>query len=209
MSRFKEIIPRSVRIANRVHSRIPRAWHLLNADKKVVGRVADAAAHLLQGKHKPVFHRSRDVGDFVVIVNAEFSEFKGKKWKKKVYRHHTGYPGGLKEIPASLMRDTKPERILERAIKGKLPKNAALRRKQMERLKVYAGDFHPHDRQLMQIPEDEKHEDHFDKFMHMEVTEVDWTKFEDYDKLIYKNNEPTPEHGIIQYDFDDVVEPKN
>eukprot|EP00954_Amorphochlora_amoebiformis_P003736 289809-Amorphochlora_amoeboformis.AAC.1 len=101
-SRMRQVLPRAVRRSNRTHQRIPRAWHLFNADGKVVGRVAAAAAHLLQGKHKPVFNRSKDCGDYVVIVNAEFVNFTGKKWKKKIYRHHTGYPGGLKEIAAKV-----------------------------------------------------------------------------------------------------------
>jgi len=172
-----------------------------------VGRIANAAAYILQGKHKPLYTRSRDVGDHVVIVNAENVEFKGKnKWKNKVYRHHTGYPGGLKEFPATLIRDTKPEKILERAIKGMLPKNK-LRRKQMARLKVYAGNLHPHDRQLMQIKEDDYHQD--DNSSHMNVTVIDtfWDNFPDSHELVYRNNEPTPENNKIhQHDYEDAEE---
>ncbi|GAB5357279.1 hypothetical protein AAMO2058_000360600 [Amorphochlora amoebiformis] len=204
-SRMRQVLPRAVRRSNRTHQRIPRAWHLFNADGKVVGRVAAAAAHLLQGKHKPVFNRSKDCGDYVVIVNAEFVNFTGKKWKKKIYRHHTGYPGGLKEIAAKVMRDRKPERILERAIKGMLSNNPMMRKKQMSRLRVFPTDLHKHENQIAQIPQSEHHVDNFLSPRKVETVEVYWEKFPDYDELLYKNNEPMPQHGWIQADLEEDV----
>lgn len=201
MSRVKSVIPRVVRKANRVHARIPRGWHLINADRKIVGRVAQMAATILQGKHKPVFHKSRDVGDHVVIVNAEHVDFSGKKWKQKLYRHHTGYPGGMKEIPAKTMRSTHPERILERAIKGMLPKTK-LRDKQLKRLKVHAGDLHTHDRQIEQIPMGEYHHDDMLSHMKVDVVETYWDKYPNPEGLVYEDEASPETNKIVQAEFE-------
>mmetsp|Transcript_11726 Transcript_11726/g.22576 ORF Transcript_11726/g.22576 Transcript_11726/m.22576 type:complete len:210 (-) Transcript_11726:249-878(-) len=209
MSRVKSIVSRVKRKANRVHAQIPRAWHLLNADKKVVGHVARVAATILQGKHKPMYNRARDVGDHVVIVNAENVELKGSKWKKKIYRHHTGYPGGLKEYPASLLRDTAPEKILIRAVRGMLPKSR-LRPKQLDRLRVYPGDLHPHERQIMQIPEDEMHADEDSAGIRIEILDTFWDKFPNKESLVYKDEPPPEDMRVYQTREDEEeVEPKN
>jgi large subunit ribosomal protein L13 len=120
-----------------------RKWHLIDADGKTVGRLATEAARLLMGKNKPTYTPYLDVGDHVVVVNAEKVVFTGNKLRDKVYRHHTGYPGGLKEITAEKQLQRHPERILESAIRGMLPKNK-LGRKMGKKLKVYVGAAHPH-----------------------------------------------------------------
>ena len=122
---------------------VERQWHLIDAEGQVLGRVATEAARLLQGKHKPVYTPHIDTGDHVIIVNAEKVVFTGNKWQDKVYYRHTGYPGGLKGITAQKQRDRHPERILESAIRGMLPKTK-LGNKMVKKLKVYAGADHPH-----------------------------------------------------------------
>ena len=123
-----------------------RKWHLINAEGRTVGRLASEAALLLMGKNKPAYTPFLDVGDHVVIVNAEKVVFTGRKLEQKIYRHHTGYPGGLKEKSAQKMLKERPERVLESAIKGMLPKNK-LGRAMAKKLKVYAGTDHPHSAQ--------------------------------------------------------------
>ncbi len=122
---------------------VPKAWHLMDAEGRVLGRLATEVAGLLRGKHKPAFSPHLDHGDFVIVVNAEKVVLTGRKWKQKVYYHHSGYPGGLKATTAEAMRRAHPERIVEHAVRGMLPKTRlgdALYRK----LKVYAGAAHPH-----------------------------------------------------------------
>ncbi len=199
MSIYKRIVPKAVRRANRVHSKIPRSWHLFNADQKIVGRVARAAAHFLQGKHKPHYNHSRDVGDHVVIVNAERVEFSGKKWKKKVYRHHTGYPGGLKEQPALWMREYHPDRILKRAIYGMLPKTR-LRKKMMNRLKVVVGPVHPHSMQIEQIPKEQQVVEEWEPDWKFDIIQTDWSKAPAADDFVYGEEEhPGYDNKIRQY----------
>jgi len=123
-----------------------RKWHIIDANGKTVGRLATEAARILMGKNKPTYTPYIDVGDHVVVINAEKVVFTGNKWKDKVYRHHTGWPGGLKEITAQKQLQQHPERILESAIRGMLPKNK-LGRKMGKKLKVYAGTDHPHQAQ--------------------------------------------------------------
>lgn len=123
-----------------------RKWFVIDANGKTVGRLATTAARLLMGKNKPAYTPFLDVGDHVVIINAEKVVFTGNKLKDKVYRHHTGWPGGLKEIAAEKLMQRHPERILEQAIRGMLPKNK-LGRKMGKKLKVYAGSDHPHQAQ--------------------------------------------------------------
>jgi large subunit ribosomal protein L13 len=120
-----------------------RRWFVIDADGKTVGRLATTAASLLMGKTKPSYTPYIDVGDHVVIINAEKVVFTGNKLKQKMYRHHTGWPGGLKEITAEKLMQRFPERILEQAIRGMLPKNK-LGRHMGKKLKVYAGSDHPH-----------------------------------------------------------------
>lgn len=119
----------------------PRAWHLIDAKDQVVGKVANVAAILLTGKHKPTADPRKDVGDFVVIVNAEAARFTGKKETTKKYFKHTGYPGGDSMTPAFKLRAKHPTAILEKAIRGKIPKNNQDRYRMM-RLKLFVGPEH-------------------------------------------------------------------
>lgn len=119
------------------------AWHIIDAESQVVGRLATKIADLLRGKSKPEFVLNMDCGDHVVVINADKVIFTGAKWDDKKYYHHTRFPGGLKEITARRALETKPEFILENAVKGMLPKNK-LQNEWMKRLHVYAGTEHPH-----------------------------------------------------------------
>lgn len=125
---------------------IKRAWHVIDANDAVLGRVATRAAMLLMGKHKTTYVPSLDTGDHVVIVNADKIVLTGQKENQKIYRRHTGYPGGLIETGARRMRETRPERMLELAIAGMLPKTK-LGKQMYRKLNVYAGDQHPHQAQ--------------------------------------------------------------
>eukprot|EP01113_Clastostelium_recurvatum_P044414 TRINITY_DN7498_c0_g1_i2.p1 TRINITY_DN7498_c0_g1~~TRINITY_DN7498_c0_g1_i2.p1 ORF type:complete len:308 (-),score=52.06 TRINITY_DN7498_c0_g1_i2:8-931(-) len=118
-------------------------WHLVDATGHSVGRLSSQIARLLMGKHKPIYDPSKDCGDYVVVVNAEKVNFTGKKWDQKLYRWHTGYPGGLKEMKAKDMVKRHPTSIIEHAVKGMVPKNN-LRNPRLDRLKVYTGPRHPH-----------------------------------------------------------------
>jgi len=124
-------------------SEIEREWHVIDASDKVLGRLATQAANLLMGKHKPIFCRNLDTGDFVVILNADKVRVTGNKAKQKLYYRHSGYPGGLKSISLEKMMQTNPARVIEHAIKGMLPHNR-LGAKMVKKLKVYTGDTHPH-----------------------------------------------------------------
>jgi large subunit ribosomal protein L13 len=125
---------------------IPRAWHVIDAENAVLGRVASRAAMLLMGKHKPIYVPSIDTGDHVVVINAAKAKLTGGKENQKKYYRHTGYPGGLIETGARKMRETRPERMLELAISGMLPKTK-LGKQMYRKLKVYAGGNHPHQAQ--------------------------------------------------------------
>lgn len=129
---------------------IARTWHLFDARDQIVGRMAGHIAKLLQGKHRPSYTPWIDHGDCVVVLNARYLQFTGKKWQQKLYRYHTGYPGGLKEIPAERWRTTHPDRILRHAIAGMIKKNK-LKVPRLARLKIYPGLLHPH---AAQFPED-------------------------------------------------------
>lgn len=125
---------------------IERKWFLVDAREKTLGRMASKIAHILRGKTKPVYTPHVDTGDFVVVINAAKVHLTGKKWKQKIYYHHSGYPGGIKSISAEKLRSQRPEEIIRKAIKGMLPKNP-LGRKMFKKLKVYAGEEHPHQAQ--------------------------------------------------------------
>lgn len=125
---------------------IERAWHVIDAEEAVLGRVASKAAMLLMGKHKPTYIPYIDTGDHVIIVNAAKVKLTGSKENQKLYRRHTGYPGGLIETGARKMRETRPERMLELAVAGMLPKTK-LGKQMYRKLKVYAGEHHPHQAQ--------------------------------------------------------------
>ncbi len=125
---------------------IERAWHLVDATNLPLGRLASEVAQILRGKHKPTYAPHMDTGDFVVVVNAEKVAVTSDKSQSKIYYRHSGYPGGIKaETFASLM-ERRPEAIIERAVKGMLPKNK-LGRQMARKLKVYAGPDHPHQAQ--------------------------------------------------------------
>ncbi len=121
-------------------------WYLVNAEGKVLGRLATELAKILRGKNKPSFTSHVDTGDFVVVVNAEKVVLTGKKMKDKIYYHHTGYPGGIKEVNAEKLLAKKPTEILRIAVKGMIPKTS-LGRQMLRKLKIYAGPNHPHEAQ--------------------------------------------------------------
>lgn len=123
-----------------------REWHVIDATGNVLGRLASQAAHVLMGKHKPTYTPFLDTGDHVVVINAEKVRLTGRKEEQKLYRHHTGYPGGLVETQAKKVRATHPERMIELAVAGMLPKSK-LGKQMVRKLKVYAGDKHPHQAQ--------------------------------------------------------------
>jgi large subunit ribosomal protein L13 len=125
---------------------IERHWHLIDAEDAVLGRVASKAALVLMGKHKPSYTPFLDTGDHVVVVNAAKVRLTGRKEEQKLYRRHSGYPGGLTETKARTVRATRPERMVEEAIQGMLPKTK-LGKQMYRKLQVYAGPKHPHDAQ--------------------------------------------------------------
>jgi large subunit ribosomal protein L13 len=127
-------------------SGIERKWHLIDADEAVLGRVASKAAMLLMGKHKPSYTPFLDTGDHVVVVNAAKVRLTGRKEEQKMYRRHSGYPGGLTETKARIVRAARPQRMVEQAIAGMLPKNK-LGKQMYRKLQVYAGPKHPHEAQ--------------------------------------------------------------
>ena len=125
---------------------IKRNWFLVDAEGQTLGRLASEIANVLRGKNKPSFTPHLDTGDFVIVVNAEKVEVSGKKASQKLYRRHSGRPGGMKIEKFETLRDRIPERIIEQAVKGMLPHNS-LGRQQFKKLKVYKGSEHPHDAQ--------------------------------------------------------------
>ena len=124
-------------------SEIKREWHVIDATDKVLGKLATEVAALLMGKHKPMFCRHLDTGDFVVVINAEKVHVSGNKAKQKTYYRHSNYPGGFKSVTLEELQKSKPERVIEYAVKGMLPSNR-LGNSMIKKLKVYAGDSHPH-----------------------------------------------------------------
>jgi large subunit ribosomal protein L13 len=123
-----------------------KKWYLVDAENKVLGRLASQIASRLRGKHKPIFTPHADTGDFIVVINADKVSLTGSKTANKVYYRHTGYVGGLKEITAQKLLAKKPEQVLRLAVRGMLPKNS-LGRRQLKKLKIYAGSEHPHEAQ--------------------------------------------------------------
>jgi large subunit ribosomal protein L13 len=118
-------------------------WHIIDAEDRVLGRLATVAARLLQGKHKPTYTPFIDTGDHVVVVNAAKVKLTGRKEDQKIYRQHSGYEGGLREERARLVRQRKPAKLVEEAVRGMLPKTK-LGEAMYRKLKVYAGPDHPH-----------------------------------------------------------------
>ena len=131
---------------------IVRKWVVLDAEDKVLGRLASHIASRLRGKHKAIFTPHVDTGDFVVVINADKIKLTGAKWDRKYYYRYTGYIGGLKQITARKLKEKKPEEIIRLAVKRMLPKNS-LGRDQFKKLKVYEGSEHPHEAQQPEMLE--------------------------------------------------------
>jgi large subunit ribosomal protein L13 len=125
-------------------------WYLVDASDKTLGRLASEIAHRLRGKHKPIYTPHVDTGDYIVVVNAEKVRVTGAKATDKIYHSHSGYPGGLKSISFEKLIDKAPERVIQGAVKGMLPRNP-LGRAMFRKLKVYAGNEHPHAAQQPQV----------------------------------------------------------
>ena len=125
---------------------LDRKWYLVNAEGKVLGRLSTELAKILKGKNKPIYTPHLDTGDFVIVVNAGKVTLTGKKLKDKIYYHHTGYPGGIKQMNAEKLLAKKPTEMIRMAVKGMLPKNS-LGRQMIRKLKIYAGPNHPHEAQ--------------------------------------------------------------
>jgi large subunit ribosomal protein L13 len=125
---------------------VEQRWYLVDAEGKTLGRLASRIAAILRGKHKPHYTPHVDVGDFVVVINADKIRLTGRKWTRKIYWRHSGYFGGVKTETARDLLQRRPERLLELAVKGMLPNNS-LGRRQFRKLKVYAGPVHPHQAQ--------------------------------------------------------------
>ena len=130
-------------------SEVQRKWHLIDAEGKTLGRLSTEIAKLLRGKHKVTFTPHVDGGDYVVVINADKIEVTGKKRDNKVYRHHTGYIGNLKEINFKKLQEKKPEEIIRLSVSGMLPKNK-LRAPMMKRLRIFAGSEHTHQAQKVE-----------------------------------------------------------
>jgi ribosomal protein L13 len=130
-------------------SEVQRKWHLIDAEGKTLGRLSTEIAKLLRGKHKVTFTPHVDGGDYVVVINADKIEVTGKKRDNKVYRHHTGYIGSLKEINFKKLQEKKPEEIIRLSVSGMLPKNK-LRAPMMKRLRIFAGSEHTHQAQKVE-----------------------------------------------------------
>lgn len=131
---------------------VERKWYVIDAEDVVLGRLASEVASILRGKKKPIFTPHVDCGDYVIVINAEKVKFTGDKLNQKHHVYHTGYPGGRREIVYSEMIQKRPEKVIELAVKGMLPKNR-LGRKMFNKLKVYAGSEHPHEAQQPEVIE--------------------------------------------------------
>lgn len=129
---------------------IQREWFVIDAKDQTLGRLATQVAQLLRGKHKPIFAPHVDVGDFVIVINADKIRVTGDKLDQKRYYRHSGYPGGLRSRTLRQMLDTFPERVIHSAVRGMLPKNR-LGRKTIKKLKIYTGDSHPHQAQQPKV----------------------------------------------------------
>jgi len=135
---------------NAKHEDMVKDWYLIDAEGQILGRLASEIARRLRGKHKPIYTPHVDAGDFVIVLNAGKVSLTGKKMSDKVYYHHSGYPGGLRETSAGKMLQDNPEKVLFFAVRGMLPKNS-LGRKMLKKLKIYTGNDHPHEAQCPQV----------------------------------------------------------
>ena len=131
---------------------VRRDWFVVDASDKTLGRMATEIARRLRGKHKTIYTPHVDTGDYIVVINAEKLRVSGNKMKDKMYYHHTGFPGGIKSISLEKQLDKAPERVIQAAVKGMLPKNS-LGRTMFSKLKVYAGEEHPHTAQQPKVLE--------------------------------------------------------
>jgi len=127
-------------------AKVERNWYVVDAEGQTLGRLASKIAPILRGKHKPIYTPHLDTGDFVIVINAEKVRVTGRKLDQKFYHRHSGYPGGLTSISLRDQLGRYPERVLQAAVRGMLPKNK-LGRQMIKKLKVYAGDAHPHEAQ--------------------------------------------------------------
>ena len=133
-------------------SEIQRKWYVVDATDQTLGRLTSEIAKILKGKHKPIYTPHLDTGDYVIVINAEKIKVTGKKLNQKLYKYHTGHPGGLKETTLKAMQQKKPTYVITHAVKGMLPKKA-LGAKMLKKLKVFAGSEHTHSAQSPQILE--------------------------------------------------------
>ena len=131
---------------------IERKWYVIDAEDKVLGRLATEVATILRGKHKPIYTPHVDTGDFVIVINADKVKLTGKKLEQKKYYYHSGYPGGLKSVSYNRMMEENPEKAIELAVKGMMPKNK-LGRQMFKKLKVYSGPEHKHEAQQPELYE--------------------------------------------------------
>lgn len=131
---------------------VERKWYVIDAEGKVLGRLATEVSKILSGKNKPIYTPHVDTGDYVIVINADKIVLTGKKLQQKSYKYHTGYPGGLREISYNRMLSEKPEKVIELAVKGMLPKNS-LGRQMFRKLKVYSGPEHNHEAQKPEVYE--------------------------------------------------------
>ena len=129
---------------------VDRKWYVIDAEGKVLGRLASEISAILTGKNKPIYTPHVDTGDFVIIINAEKIKLTGNKLNQLNHYYHTGYPGGLKEVPYKRLIEEKPEKIIELAVKGMLPKNK-IGRQMIKKLKIYAGPKHKHEAQQPEV----------------------------------------------------------
>ena len=134
------------------HEDVVRKWYVVDAENKVLGRLASEVAIILRGKHKPIYTPHVDTGDYVIVVNADKIVLTGNKWVQKLYRWHSGYPGGLREVSAGRMLQRRPRHLVKLAVRGMLPKNP-LGRAMFRKLKVYAGAEHQHAAQSPKVLE--------------------------------------------------------
>ncbi|MGD9001494.1 MAG: 50S ribosomal protein L13, partial [Anaerolineae bacterium] len=125
---------------------IQRNWYVVDASGQTLGRLASEIARIVRGKHKPIYSPAADVGDFVIVINADKVHVTGRKLDQKMYYRHSGYPGGLKEVSLRRMLEEHPTRVIEHAVRGMLPKTR-LGQRMIKKLKVYAGSDHPHQAQ--------------------------------------------------------------
>jgi large subunit ribosomal protein L13 len=131
---------------------IDRKWYVIDASDKTLGRLSSEVASILRGKHKPIFTPHVDTGDFVIVINAAKIKLTGDKLNQKKFRHHTGYPGGLREMDYRTLLQKRPEKAIEAAVQGMLPHNR-LGRSMLKKLKVYSGSEHPHQAQKPELRE--------------------------------------------------------